>query len=259
MSRKAQLKDINTRKVYFAHFHSTVYSRIFYNKLQLFKLPTWGRYTLLHLQLRSWGTHNTQTFNPVLCFSPGCPICHTKNLFAALLGSLEMQKTFGQVPYHLEAHHHHSLPQRHPVVAHGQQWKTQNLLTRAQTNAETFISLGTIKCSPCSGLQAWFGRSHGWGSPATPSPQKHNLLPAAETGTWSEIQHCPVSSSLTLWTLCDFLGFFLKLYGLNISCCNAAYQLTSQEEFLNQYKLIIPHTHRSFLWQAWTICSLTTA
>lgn len=98
----------------------------------------------------------------------------------------------------------------------------------------------------------------GWGSPATPSPQKHDLLPAAETGTRSEIQHCPVSSYLTLRPLCDFLGLFLKLYGLNISCCNAAYQLTSQEDFLNWYKLIIPHTHRSFLQQAWTICSLTT-
>lgn len=98
----------------------------------------------------------------------------------------------------------------------------------------------------------------GWGSPATPSPQKHDLLPTAETGTRSEIQHCPVSSYLTLRPLCDFLGLFLKLYGLNISCCNAAYQLTSQEEFLNWYKLIIPHTHRSFLQQAWTIRSLTT-
>lgn len=44
------------------------------------------------------------------------------------------------------------------LVAQEQQWKIQHLI-RAQTNAETLMSLATIKHSPCQGLQAWSGRS----------------------------------------------------------------------------------------------------
>lgn len=56
-----------------------------------------------------------------------------------------------------------------------------------------------------------------WGSPATHSPPpKHDL--SAETGHDVKILQCPVSTYLILSTLCDFLGLFLKLCILNISC-----------------------------------------
>lgn len=42
-------------------------------------------------------------------------------------------------------------------------------------------ALGHHQAFLCSGLQAWPGRFCSWGSPATPSPQKHDL-PSAETG-----------------------------------------------------------------------------
>ena len=44
----------------------------------------------------SWRIRDTQTFNPVLRFTPGCPICLPENLPAALLGSMEMQKHLGE-------------------------------------------------------------------------------------------------------------------------------------------------------------------
>ena len=100
----------------------------------------------------------------------------------------------------------HTAPEM-SLVAQGPWWNIQHL-TRAGTNAETFVPMTTIKCSLCSGLQAWSGR--------------HSLLPTSETGTWSEIQHCLVSSYLIFKALCDFLGLFLELYGLNISYSSAA-------------------------------------
>lgn len=194
----------------------------------------------------SWGTQGMQTINPVLCFAPGCLTCLPKNLPAALLAPWKCKCMRPESPPL------HTAPEM-SLLAQQQQWEIQHI-TRAWINSKSLMLLATIKHScaqvskACQVLQ--LGQpSHTFTTEAW-SCQCRNWR-------WCEIQQCPVCSYLILWALCDFLGLFLKLYSLNISCCSTACQLTSQEEFLNLYKLIIPPTHRWFLQQAWTICSTT--
>lgn len=199
----------------------------------IFKLSLWWRY------YPPFTAEEPKVCKPVSCFAPGYSICLPKTLPAALLALWKCKNLWASATRSGSPSLHTASTMS--LLAQQQQWKIQHI-TKAWTDSESLMPLATIKHS-----YAQVSKPGLAGSVAEAvQPHLHHrsrIFP----GQKQDMQ-CPINSYLILWTLCDFLGLFLKLYTLNISCYNAAYQLTSQEEFLNFYKLIIPATHRSFLW-----------
>lgn len=125
----------------------------------------------------SWETQCMLTINPVSCFASGCLICLPRNLPPALLSPRKCKNLWASAtrPGSPAVHSAPKVSQ----LGQQQQWKILHM-TRAWTSSESLVTLVTTKLR-CSGLQAWPGRFCSWASPATPSPQKYDLL-SAETG-----------------------------------------------------------------------------
>lgn len=214
----------------------------------LFTLSMWGRYSFFY----SWENQDTQMFNPVLYLIQG------------------VQSTSKKICLQLCC-----TPWKCKSIWFCSTWKTTTTIhcpkdvpggTRAGVKVPAphqSLDQSRNNCAPghhqaCPMLRSssliWQVSLAGG---VHPHLQHRNTISTLQK-LGREVKYCPMSSCLILGTLCGFLGLFLKWYSLNISCCNAEYQLTSQEGFLNWYKLIIPHTHRQFLQQAWSICLLTT-